>query len=96
MLAVDRDNHIILLSTQKSWKQPPGWWAIKYSKLYSNVSDAETTPLPRRLVKATIGGQTYALHLDLGATTSQLRPRSWPKAKLAASSSRSGWSTKRA
>jgi len=29
---------------------------------------AETLPLPRRLVNATIAGQTFALHLDLGAT----------------------------
>ena len=42
-------------------------------------------PLSRRLVNAKIDGETYALHVDLGATPSQLRSRSWDKAKLAVS-----------
>jgi hypothetical protein len=80
-----RDTGVIVLSTQKGAKIPAGWTPIKYSKLQSRVPNAETLPLPRRLVKATIGGQAYPLHVDLGVQPSQLRSRAWDRAKLVAS-----------
>src|SRR5262245_53351907 len=57
-----RDSGIIVLSTQKKAKVPPGWTALGYSELKSNVMNAEVAPLPRRLLKANIAGQTFALH----------------------------------
>lgn len=44
---------------------------------------AMTQPVPRRLVTAQVGGQPMTMHLDFGATTSQLRTRDWDKVKLA-------------
>jgi len=35
------------------------------------------------LIKATIGGQTFAMHVDLGAKLSQLRERAWDKVGIA-------------
>ena len=82
VFAFHRDNGVVVLSTQKKAPALTGWSALSYSKLKSSLQNAEVVPLARRLVKANINGQTLAMHLDLGATTSQLRPRSWSKAKL--------------
>ena len=43
----------------------------------------DVTPLPRRVAAAQIGGATVAMHLDLGAATSQLRESEWGKVKAA-------------
>jgi hypothetical protein len=40
------------------------------------------TPVPRRLATVKIAGNTFAMHLDLGARTSQLLQRDWAKARL--------------
>lgn len=90
VLSIHRDDGIVILSTQKGFKVPAGVTPIKYSKLQSRIPNAETLPLSRRLVKATIGGETFAMHVDFGATTSQLRQRSWDRAKLAASDTQLG------
>ena len=44
------------------------------------VNLPDITPMPRRLVTARIGDASFAMHLDLGATVSQLRQDSWSKA----------------
>ncbi|HEY5926126.1 MAG TPA: hypothetical protein VIV11_30780 [Kofleriaceae bacterium] len=82
VFAFDRDAGVVTLATQKDFKPPPGATPITYSKLKSSVMNAEVVPIPRRLVNATIGGMRVAVHLDLGAFTSQLRPRAWTRAKL--------------
>lgn len=78
----DRDAGAVTLATQKSAK--PTGTAVTYSPLYSRIANAEVTPLARKLTTAQISGVPFALHIDLGATASQLRTRSWAKAKLTA------------
>jgi hypothetical protein len=80
-----RDSGVVVLATQKGFKPPAEATSVSYSKLQSRIPNVETLPLPRRLVSATVGGQKYALHFDLGATVSQLREPSWSRAKLAQS-----------
>jgi aspartyl protease len=46
------------------------------------ATPADMTPVPRRLATAQIGGSTFAMHLDLGARTSQLAESRWSKARL--------------
>jgi hypothetical protein len=43
----------------------------------------DVAPLSRRVAAAQIGGVKVAMHLDLGATTSELREALWSKVKLA-------------
>jgi Aspartyl protease len=43
----------------------------------------DVVPLSRRVAAAQIGSVKVAMHLDLGATTSELRESLWSKAKLA-------------
>jgi TonB family protein len=45
-------------------------------------------PVPRRLARARIGDAGFAMHLDLGAVTSQLPESRWPRAGLAAAEAR--------
>jgi hypothetical protein len=45
----------------------------------------DVTPMPRRVANARVGGAVFSMHLDLGATVSQLREASWGKAGLTAS-----------
>jgi hypothetical protein len=45
----------------------------------------DVTPVPRRLARAQIGDASFAMHLDLGAVTSQLPDGAWGRARLAAS-----------
>ena len=80
----DRDAGVITLATQKAFTAPAGGATFTYSKFDSRIQNVQTLPLPRRLVTATVGGVSFPMHVDFGATISQLRPRSWAKAKLAA------------
>lgn len=82
VFSFDRDQGVVILQTVKAAKAPPNAIAVGYSLLRSRIENAEVLPLSRRLVNAKIDGQTFALHVDLGATPSQLRTRSWDKAKL--------------
>ena len=47
------------------------------------TNDVDVQPISRRTAAATIDGEKFVVHLDFGATSSQLRERSWAKAKLA-------------
>ncbi|MEO8845975.1 MAG: aspartyl protease family protein [Kofleriaceae bacterium] len=80
----DRDRGMITIMTQAGVKHavtafstPP----IKYQKLTAQIL-AATQPVPRKLVTAQIDGQTFAMHVDFGATNSMLRDQSWQKAAL--------------
>ena len=78
----DRDQGLAYLTTVKAFKPPADAIALKYEMLPSRVPNAQVLPTPRRLVRAMIGGEPFALHLDLGATASQIREAVWQRAKL--------------
>jgi hypothetical protein len=86
----DREVGVITLSTTNKFTAPAGAKSFTYSKLQSRIPNAETLPLPRRLVSADINGMKFPVHVDLGATTSQLRPRAWARAKLVQSEAQIG------
>lgn len=85
VFSFDRDLGLVTLSTQKHATVPPNAIEVAYEPLYSRIENVEVLPISRRLVKANINGIPVELHLDLGAQPSQLRYRSWAKAKLAES-----------
>lgn len=73
----DRDAGIATLIETGSFRAPQGAIAIRYADVGK--------PLPvaaRRVVKATIGDAMFDMHVDLGATVSQLRDLEWSRAKL--------------
>jgi Aspartyl protease len=83
---IDRDRGVVTIMTQKAYERSaPGFAGtpIKYKTLSAQIL-AQIQPVPRNLVTAQIDGQPFSVHLDLGATTSQLRERSWQKAGLVA------------
>jgi hypothetical protein len=86
----DRDLGVAYLSTTKSFRPAADAAVISYSILPGRTFPhaagvSEVVPVSRRLATATIGDQSFAMHLDFGATASQLRERSWERAKLAGS-----------
>lgn len=82
VFAFDRDRGEVLLTTKSSFKPEPTWRRIDYARLSSQVQNAQVVPQARKLVDAFINDVPFKLHLDFGATASQLRARSWSKAKL--------------
>ena len=78
----DRDTGVLTLTTQQAFKPSTSALPLTYSRLDSQVRNAEVVPQHRRLLTALINGEKVTLHVDLGATPSQLRTRSWAKAKL--------------
>lgn len=76
----DRDAGVITLTTLKTAK--PTGTPVSYTLLSSRITNADVIPLSRKLVKAEINGVPFTLHVDFGASASQLRSRSWAKAKL--------------
>jgi hypothetical protein len=82
VFAFDRDKGEIHLQTKSSFRPPAGDQRTAYSSLESRIPNAHVRPLPRKLVDATINGTPFRMHLDFGATASQLRSRSWAKATL--------------
>jgi hypothetical protein len=78
----DRDQGFGYLTTVKAFKPPPGAIALPFVILPSRLPNAQVLPTPRRLVRASIGGEPFTLHLDLGAAASQLRESLWARAKL--------------
>jgi hypothetical protein len=77
----DREQGLGHLVTKGSFK-PPAGIVVPYQEVKSQIKNAQVPPLPRRLAKATINDQAFTVHLDLGATTSQLRESAWERAKL--------------
>jgi hypothetical protein len=76
----DRDAGLVTQTTLKTAK--PAGTPVTYSLLRSRITNADVVPLSRKLVKADINGAPFTLHVDFGASASQLRARSWAKAKL--------------
>ncbi len=79
----DRDAGMGYLVTTSTWKPPEGFSAMRYDLVDSKVPNADVVPLGRKLISATVGAKSFAMHLDLGAVASQLRQSLWDKAQLA-------------
>jgi Aspartyl protease len=80
----DRDRGMITLMTQKAFDREVaafGGTPLPYKPLSAQIL-AATQPVTRKLVDAKIDGAPFTVHLDFGATMSQLRDRSWQKAGL--------------
>jgi hypothetical protein len=86
----DRDQGLGLLVTVKGFKPPPDAIRIGFELVPGQIPNVDTQPVPRRLATATIGGEKFAMHLDLGAELSTLRENLWDKAKLASTEVRAG------
>ena len=74
----DRDQGLAYLMMPKAFKAPADAVAVPYEVKRNKVPQVAA----RRTAKAVIGGETFTLHLDLGATASQLRDEYWERAKL--------------
>src|SRR5262249_39160739 len=74
----DRDRGIAWLQTQEAFHPPTGAHTLDYFK---GTRSYGALPV-RRLVQASVNGETYDLHLDLGDVPSQLRQQHWSDAKL--------------
>ncbi|HEY5936965.1 MAG TPA: retropepsin-like aspartic protease [Kofleriaceae bacterium] len=77
----DREQGLGHLMTKAAFK-PQGGIAIPYQELKTQIQNAQVPPLARRIAKATINGEPFTMHLDLGATASQLRESAWERGKL--------------
>jgi hypothetical protein len=82
----DRDAGTITLETQEAWKRAPvtGGASFHYDVLASLIENVRAQPVSRRILKADVDGEPFVMHVDFGAKSSQLRERSWAKAKLEA------------
>jgi hypothetical protein len=78
----DRDRGLGHLVAEKSFRPPAGATAISFTLLQPRIGNAKVLPVPRRLVSASINGEAFPLHIDLGAVPSQLREGLWERAKL--------------
>lgn len=89
----DRDRGVITLMTQKAFEKAGpafGGTPVKYNEVTAQIANISAQPVPRRLVQTQIDGVPFTLHVDFGASASQLRDRSWDKAKLAATKQSGG------
>jgi hypothetical protein len=78
----DRARGLAHLVAERSFRPPAGATAISYALLEPRIGNAKVLPAPRRLVSASINGEAFPLHVDLGAVPSQLREGLWERAKL--------------
>jgi hypothetical protein len=83
VLGIDRDRGVATLTTPKTWKPPASAIAIGFDhdKVTGELAQGRR---PRRVAKAQVGGDTFAMHLDLGGVPSQLREPLWQRAGLVA------------
>lgn len=86
----DRDQGLAQLVVKKAFKPPANAIKIPYELVPSQLPNIEVQPVSRRLAKVTIGGATFAMHLDLGEQLSTLRESQWERAKLTAQPARAG------
>ncbi|MBA3464202.1 MAG: hypothetical protein H0T46_29880 [Deltaproteobacteria bacterium] len=86
----DRDQALVHLLTVKAFKPPVGAIRIPFQLVGGRIPNIQVQPVPRRLVTATIGTESFAMHVDLGEYLSTLRESLWDKARLAAAAVRSG------
>jgi hypothetical protein len=84
VLGFDRDRGLGHLLVDKAFQPPAGAAVVSLSALQPQMQNVQELPLPRRLLKAEIGGHKVALHADLGAMASQLREKLWERAGLVA------------
>jgi hypothetical protein len=86
----DRDHGIAELVIAKSWKAPPGAVRIPFELVPGAIPNIAVQPVPRRLVTAKIGDESFPMHLDLGAQLSTLRESLWEQVKLTPEAVRGG------
>ncbi len=86
----DRDLGLAQLVVKKSFTPPANAIKIPYEVVPSQISNIDVKPVSRRLARATIGGESFAMHLDLGEQLSTLRGSEWDKAKLVAQPAKAG------
>jgi hypothetical protein len=77
----DRERGVGFLATQSGFTPPVAATEISYMTV-TNRLDVQFQPPSRKIGKFQIDGKEFALHVDLGATTSQLRRSLWDKAGL--------------
>ncbi len=81
VLEIDRERGMATLVEPDRWKPPAGAISIPYRRL---AKPSLPGIPPRRVVSATIGGEPFDVHIDLGVTASRLRAGLWDRAKLTA------------
>lgn len=78
----DRDAGMAYLSTRDAFTAPEGAVTMKYRDEELRTGLVEVGGTTRRLVAAQVNGTAQRLHVDLGASQSQLRPERWKDARL--------------
>lgn len=72
----DRDAGFAYLATKKGFAPPPGAQELDFRTLTSHLA-VNLQPVGRHLVTAKVNGKDQLLHIDLGASPSQLREAKW-------------------
>lgn len=90
VFSFDRDLGLAQLVVKKAFVPPAGAIKIPYELVPSQLPNVTVQPVSRRLANATIGGATFAMHLDLGDQLSTLRESEWDRAKLTPEPARAG------
>jgi len=86
----DRDQGLATLVVKTAFKPPANAIKIPYDLVPSDLPNIEVQPTSRRLASAKIDGESFPMHLDLGAQLSTLRESLWEKAKLVEQPARYG------
>lgn len=82
VFSFDRDRGVAELTLDGSFKPSPDAIELAYTPL--RAAGASPRPVDRRIVTATVHGEPLAMHVDLGAATSQLREARWADLGLTA------------
>lgn len=83
VFGIDRDRGVVVLVEAASFKRPAGAAIVPYVPLPAGPTpEGQLAPAPRNIVKATVNGAPVTLHVDLGATASQLREPKWAETQL--------------
>ncbi len=82
VFAFDRDAGMGYLATRDVFTAPAGATAVPFRDIALGSQVGDVNGATRRLVKATINGTSYDVHVDLGGYQSQLRASLWPQARL--------------
>jgi hypothetical protein len=78
----DRERGVGFLATQSGFTPPAAATEISFITIANRLS-VQFQPPSRKIGKFQIDGKEFAMHVDLGSTTSQLRRSLWDKAGLA-------------
>ncbi len=80
---IDRERGLLVVMTAKEATAASfGGEAVHWKRLTAQLDGLGEQPMARRLVTAQIDGVPYTLHVDFGASASQLKERAWGAAKL--------------